>query len=173
VIRRVPLREDGYFFLPLYTVIGGVVALVSLPLHGVLYLAMKTAGACKNGSTAATRPIWIALSLLTILSLPALTIARPNTLNNFRTYPVLLAVPLVVLAALAGVWHFCTKSDDRKAFACSGAYLAVMLVGAATALYPRLLPSSTDSSRDITIQKALSGPHVLALSGGRSECVWL
>jgi cytochrome bd ubiquinol oxidase subunit II len=36
-----------------------------------------------------------------------------------------------------------------------------MLVGAATALYPRLLPSSGDASRDITIQKALSGPHAL------------
>src|SRR6266853_62007 len=32
---------------------------------------------------------------------------------------------------------------------------------AATALYPRLLPSSGDGSRDITIQKALSGPHTL------------
>jgi cytochrome d ubiquinol oxidase subunit II len=36
-----------------------------------------------------------------------------------------------------------------------------MLVGAAIALYPRLLPSSSDAGRDITIQKALSGPHTL------------
>ena len=53
VIRGVPLGDDGYFFLPLwtdwrlgphpgildwYTVIGGVVALVALALHGALYL---------------------------------------------------------------------------------------------------------------------------------------
>ena len=36
-----------------------------------------------------------------------------------------------------------------------------MLVGAAIALYPRLLPSSSDATRDITIQKALSAPHTL------------
>jgi len=36
-----------------------------------------------------------------------------------------------------------------------------MLVGAALALYPRLLPSSNGPSRDITIQDALSGPHTL------------
>ena len=36
-----------------------------------------------------------------------------------------------------------------------------MLVGAAIALYPRLLPSSSDANRDITIQTALSGPHTL------------
>src|SRR6267143_568552 len=59
VIRGVPLRADGYFFLPLwtnwqigpepgildwYTVIGGVVALVALVIHGALYLAVKTEG---------------------------------------------------------------------------------------------------------------------------------
>jgi cytochrome bd ubiquinol oxidase subunit II len=40
-------------------------------------------------------------------------------------------------------------------------YLALMLIGAAVALYPRLLPSSEDSALDITISKALSGPYAL------------
>src|SRR6202451_1237181 len=55
VIRGVPLGSDNYFFLPLwtnwrvgpapgildwYTVIGGVVALVALTLHGALYLTV-------------------------------------------------------------------------------------------------------------------------------------
>ena len=176
VIRGVPLGEDGYFFLPLwtnwrvgpepgildwYTVIGGVVALVALSLHGALYLSVKTEERLQERSRAAARLLWIALLLLTILSLPASIIARPDTLDNFRAHPVLLAVPVVVLLALAGILYFSRTSNDRSAFACSCAYLTVMLVGAATALYPRLLPSSGDASRDITIQKALSGPHTL------------
>jgi cytochrome d ubiquinol oxidase subunit II len=63
VIRGVPLGEDGYFFLPLwtnwrvspqpgildwYTVIGGVLALVALSVHGALYLAVKPKAACKR-----------------------------------------------------------------------------------------------------------------------------
>jgi cytochrome d ubiquinol oxidase subunit II len=36
-----------------------------------------------------------------------------------------------------------------------------MMVGAAAALYPRLLPSSNDPNRDINIQNAISGPHTL------------
>jgi cytochrome d ubiquinol oxidase subunit II len=36
-----------------------------------------------------------------------------------------------------------------------------MLVGAAAGLYPRLLPSSANPADDITIAKALSGPHTL------------
>jgi cytochrome bd ubiquinol oxidase subunit II len=34
-----------------------------------------------------------------------------------------------------------------------------MHVGAAVGLYPTLLPSSTDSARDITIGNALAAPH--------------
>src|SRR3984957_1616389 len=59
VIRGVPLNADGYFFLPLwtnwrpgvqpgildwYTVIGGLVALVALTLHGALWLTIKVSG---------------------------------------------------------------------------------------------------------------------------------
>src|SRR6266446_3858391 len=176
VIRGVPLGEDGYFLLPLwtnwrvgpapgildwYTVIGSVVALVALSLHGALYLAVKTEAGLQQRSRVAARALWIALLFLTIVSLPASVTARPDTLDNYRMYPVLLVAPVVVLLALAGIWYFSRKSDDRKAFACSCAYLTVMLGGAAIALYPRLLPSSTDPSRDITIQKALSGPHTL------------
>jgi cytochrome d ubiquinol oxidase subunit II len=176
VIRGVPLGADGYFFLPLwtnwrvgpapgildwYTVIGGVVALVALSLHGALYLAVKTEGSLQERSRVAARVFSIALLALTVVSLPASVIARPDTLDNYRAYPILLAIPLVVLLALTGIWYFSRKSDDRKAFACSCAYLTVMLVGAAIALYPRLLPSSSDAGRDITIQKALSGPHTL------------
>src|SRR6266571_3757725 len=176
VIRGVPLGEDGYFFLPLwtnwrvgphpgildwYTVIGGLVALVALSLHGALYLAVKTEGGLQQRSRAAAKVLWLALLALTIVSLPASVIARPDTLDNYRAYPVLLAIPVVVLLALSGIPYFSGKSNDRRAFACSCAYLTVMLVGAAIALYPRLLPSSSDASRDITIQNALSGPHTL------------
>src|SRR3954469_25134452 len=57
VIRGVPLGPDGYFFEPLwtnfrvganagildwYTVLAGVVALVTLTVHGALYIALKT-----------------------------------------------------------------------------------------------------------------------------------
>jgi len=176
VIRGVPLGEDGYFFLPLwtnwrvgpapgildwYTVIGGVVALVALSLHGALYLAVKTEGSLQQRSRVAARIFWIALLALTVVSLPASVIARPDTLDNYRAYPVLLAIPVLVLLALSGIWYFSGKSDDRRAFASSCIYLTVMLVGAAIALYPRLLPSSSDATRDITIQKALSGPHTL------------
>ena len=176
VIRGVPLQEDGYFFLPLwtnwrvgsqpgildwYTVIGGVVALVALAVHGALYLAVKTEADLQQRSRTVARRLWMLLLVLTIVSLPASMIARADTLANYRAYPIAFLVPVVVLLALLGVIRFCRRGDDRKAFACSCVYLTVMLVGAAIGLYPRLLPSTTGTRYDITIDQALSGPHTL------------
>ena len=176
VVRGVPLGTDGYFFLPLwtnwqlgphpgildwYTVIGGVLALVALALHGALYLVIKTENGLQKRARATSRVLSIAALVLTIVSLPASMAARPDALANYRAYPVLFAVPIILFLALVGVVYFCRKQDDRKSFTCSCIYLAFMLVGAAVALYPRLLPSSDDPSRDITIEKALSGPHTL------------
>ena len=176
VIRGVPIQADGYFFLPLwtnwqvgvepgildwYTVMGGVMAFVALAVHGALYLAVKTEGDLQQRAREAGRKLWVVLLLLTIMSLPASVIARADMLNNYRNYPVLFIVPLMVLLSLLGIIYFIRKSADRNAFACSCAYLAIMLVGAAIGLYPRLLPATTGAANDITVENALSGPHTL------------
>ncbi|HEX3739299.1 MAG TPA: cytochrome d ubiquinol oxidase subunit II [Terriglobales bacterium] len=176
VIRGVPIGADGYFFLPLwtnwrlgprpgildwYTVIGGVLALVALALHGALYLIVKTESQLQERSRLAARYLWITLLALTIFSLPATMTARPDGLQNYQHYPILFVVPAAIIAALSGIYYFSRKQEDRKAFTCSCAYLTLMLVGAAAALYPRLLPSSNNPANDITIQKALSGSYAL------------
>ena len=176
VIRGVPLHEDGYFFLPLwtnwrtgaqpgildwYTVIGGVLALVALAVHGALYLAVKTESDLQDRSRTLAQRLWVLLLVLTIVSLPASMIVRSDTLANYRAYPVAFLVPVAVLLALLGITHFSRKGDDVKAFACSCAYLTMMLVGAVFGLYPSLLPATTGSQYDITIAKALSGPYSL------------
>jgi cytochrome d ubiquinol oxidase subunit II len=176
VIRGVPLGPDGYFFLPLwtnwlpgaqpgildwYTVLGGVIAFVSLAIHGALYLAVKTEGALQSRARKFAQSAWIALVVLTVVSLPASIFVRKDTLDNYRAFPLAFAVPVLVLLGLAGMIVFSRKGDDRKAFGSSCVYLAVMLVGATVGLYPRLLPSSSDPALDITIAKALSGPYTL------------
>jgi cytochrome d ubiquinol oxidase subunit II len=176
VIRGVPLGADGYFFLPLwtdwrvgprpgildwYTVLGGVVALVALAVHGALYLAVKTEGELQERSRAVASLLALVLFGVTMVSLIASIIARPDAVSNYRSHPVVWIIPVAVLASLSGIVYGSRSQQDRKAFACSASYLAFMLVGAAVALYPRLLPSSNDPSRDITVQNSLSGPHTL------------
>lgn len=176
VIRGVPLGPDGYFFLPLwtnwlpdanpgildwYTVLGGVIALVALAVHGALYLAIKTDDDLQNRAREIAQQGWIALMLLTAVSLPASIWIRRDTLDNYRAFPLAFVVPLFVVLGLIGMLVFSQRGEDRKAFGSSCVYLGSMLVGAAVALYPRLLPSSNDPALDITVEKALSGPHAL------------
>ena len=178
VLRGVPLQEDGYFFLPLwtdwkpgvhpgildwYTVIGGIVALVALTLHGALWITIKTAGdLCRRAQRTATT-LWFVLLALTAVSLIATVIVRPQSLENYYQHPITFVVPVGVVVSLAGVWMFNRQLKAVNAFLCSCLYLFFMLAGACWSLYPTLLPASTGSDRDITLSRALSGPHTLSV----------
>jgi cytochrome bd ubiquinol oxidase subunit II len=178
VIRGVPLQHDGFFFLPLwtdwrvgpqpgildwYTVIAGVVALVALALHGANYVALKTEGEMNRRSRRAAAILWPALVLATLVSLAATLAIRPALLDNYRQMPVLYTIPALVAVSLAGIRIAISKSSDRGAFLWSCSYLVWMLVGAAAAIYPNLLLSTTDPALNITIYNAHSGEHSLAV----------
>jgi cytochrome bd ubiquinol oxidase subunit II len=178
VLRGVPLQADGYFFLPLwtnwkpgvspgildwYTVIGGLVALVALTLHGSLWLTIKVSGDLARRACRIVTPLWFLVAILTVVSLIATIEVRPASLNNYYQYPFTFVVPLGVLAALASIWFFNRNAQPTKAFLASCMYLFFMLAGACWGLYPTLLPATTGSDRDITLSRALSGPHTLSV----------
>ena len=171
VIRGVPLQADGYFFLPLwtnwqpgmdpgildwYTVIGGLVALVALTLHGALWLTIKVSGDLEQRARRIVRPLWLVLIALTVVSLAATIAVRPETLHNYYRYPFTFIVPVGVIASLIGIWFWNRKGAPVKAFLASSAYLFFMLAGACWGLYPTLLPSTARSGNDITLEQARS-----------------
>lgn len=178
VIRGVPLGADHYFFLPLwtnwrvgpqpgildwYTVLAGVVALVALTLHGAYYVALKTTGELNARAHAAARFLWPVLALLTVLSLIATLYIRPELLSNYSHFPVLYAIPVLVVASLFMVWNASRKGAERTAFLSSCVYLIFMLVGAAAAVYPNLLTSTTDPALNITVDNAHAGHYSLTI----------
>ncbi len=178
VLRGVPLQQDGYFFLPLwtnwrpgvnpgildwYTVIGGLVALVALTLHGALWLVIKTSGELAKRARRIVNPLWIVLATLTVISLAATIKVRPGTLNNYLHYPVTFIVPAGVATSMAGIWFWNRHEQELKAFLASCVYLFFMLAGACWGVYPTLLPATTGADRDITLNRALAGPHTLSV----------
>jgi cytochrome d ubiquinol oxidase subunit II len=178
VLRGVPLQADGYFFLPLwtnwqpgphpgildwYTVIGGLVAVVALTLHGALWLTIKTSGALAQRACRIVTPLWAALVALTLASLAATIAVRPASLDNYYNYPATFIVPVGVVASLAAIWFLNRNLHPVKAFLSSCLYLFFMLAGACWGLYPTLLPATTGTDHDITLVRAISGPHTLAV----------
>src|SRR5262249_27853852 len=174
VIRGVPLNAEGYFFLPLwtnfrpgtnpgildwYTVLAGVVALVTLAIHGALYVAVKTDGDVNARSRKAVLFLWPVLVIVTLASLAATSLVHPEVLANYKAYPVGILIPIAVVASLSVIFRGTRAGKEKLAFGGSCAYIAAMLVGAVLALYPVVLPSSTDPAQSLTIYTTAAGRH--------------
>jgi cytochrome d ubiquinol oxidase subunit II len=178
VIRGVPIGPDQYFFLPLwtnflpgpnpgaldwYTVLCAIITVVAVAIHGALWVTWKTEGALNTRMRRIASAGIPALAALTAAALAATLVVRPQILDNYKADPVGWAIPLLVIAGLAGMWRFNSLSRERHAFFCSCLYMVAMLSGAAFALYPALLPSSVNPTGSLTIQNASSGANSLSI----------
>ena len=183
VVRGVPLGPDGYFFEPLwtnfrvnhgtsginngildwYTVLTGVIALVTLTAHGSLYVAVKTEDGLNRRARSIAKWIWPLQLLLTVVGLIATVSIRPGVLDNYRQHALGFVIPLLVFGSLAVMMHGLLRQADKMAFLASAVYIIAMLGGAAFALYPVVLPASTDPARNLTIYNAAAGRHGLVV----------
>jgi cytochrome d ubiquinol oxidase subunit II len=178
VIRGVPLNADGYFFEPLwtnfrlgpnpgildwYTVMAGVVALVTLTAHGALYVTLKTHGDLGNSARKVALFVWPAQLALTLISLVATWFVRPAIKTNYVAYPIGFLIPIVVFASLVLIFVWTRQGRELHAFLASCVYITGMLVGAVFALYPLVLPASTDPAYSLTIYSAAAGHHGLTV----------
>jgi len=178
VMRGVPLGADGYFFEPLwtnfrvgtntgildwYTVLTGVIALVTLTAHGSLYVAVKTDGDLNQRTRGIAMWAWPLQLILTIFGLVATCYLRPAVLDNYKQHVVGYLIPVIVFGSLSLMIHAMRKEQDKLAFVGSAFYLLGMLVGAAFALYPVVLPASTNPAYSLTIYNTAAGRHGLTV----------
>ena len=174
VVRGVPVHEDGYFFealwtnwrvgphpgiLDWYTVLAGVVALVSLTIHGSLYIALKTEGGVNQRVRKIVSTLIPVQAVVTFVSLIATLWIRPELLTNYNKLPIGYIVPVIVVGALIAIQFLHGKGNEKAAFVGSCVYLASMLVGAAFASYPTLLTSTLNSAYSLTIQNSATGDY--------------
>lgn len=178
VVRGVPLGADGYFFEPLwtnfraganpgildwYTVLTGVIALLTLTAHGALYVAVKTEGDLNQRCRQVAMSAWPIQLLLTIVGLVATCYVRPGVLNNYKEHAIGFLIPIVVFGSLGVMIYAIRKGREKLAFVGSGLYIVGMLVGAAFALYPVVLPASTNPAYNLTIYNTATGHHGLTV----------
>jgi cytochrome d ubiquinol oxidase subunit II len=187
VVRGVPLGKDGYFFEPLwtnfrvnlgnsgavpgildwYTVLTGVIALVTLTAHGSLYVAVKTEGDLNRRARMVAQLLWPVQLLHTVLGFLATVYIRPTVLDNYKDHVLGFLIPAVVYGALGVMIYAMRKgpepAKEKLAFVASSVYIVAMLVGAAFALYPVVLPSSSDPTLNLTIENTAAGIHGLTV----------
>ena len=178
VIRGVPLGADGYFFealwtnfrlgphpgiLDWYTVMAGVMALITLTAHGALYVTLKTDGEVSQRARRIATAVWPLQMALTLISLVATWFVRPAIKENYLAYPVGFLIPVVVFGSLVLMLAGTRKGKELAAFLASCIYITGMQVGAVFALYPVVLPASTDPAYNLTIHNAAAAHHGLTV----------
>ena len=84
-------------------------------------------------------------------------------LDNFSLRPWGWVIPILVVVSLLLMRRFVTTGQFLAAFSASTAYIAGMLGGAAFAMYPNLLPASTDPAYGLTIYNTKTGAYSLSV----------
>jgi cytochrome d ubiquinol oxidase subunit II len=166
VVRGVPLKQDGYFFLPLfthwgvsgdigvldwYTVLTGVLALVALTMHGALWVSMKTRGDLEVRSGKLAFGAGLATALMTAIVTLATFQIQPVVLESFLARPWGWILPLIAVAALAMAFRSMRAGNQVAAFVSSGAFILGMMGSAAFGLFPYVLPSNLQREAGLTV----------------------
>jgi len=88
---------------------------------------------------------------------------HPGILDWYTVMAVGFLIPIVVFASLAMMFLATRKGQELRAFLASCVYITGMLVGAVFALYPVILPASTDPAHSLTIYNSAAGQHGLTV----------
>ncbi|MGZ3709293.1 MAG: cytochrome d ubiquinol oxidase subunit II, partial [Bdellovibrionota bacterium] len=171
VVRGVPFDSSGHFFLPLwtnfrlqgeigildwYTASIGVGAVLTLLLHGTLWIALRTEGALEKRSRQFVKRLWpfvFAVSAwITFLSFKV----QPQLAASFGARPWGAIFPILGLSGLIGtlLWNY--ARSIKKAFLCSCLFIVGLLTSAAFGLFPYVLPSTTAPELGMTIENSVA-----------------
>src|SRR5262245_29235306 len=152
VLRGVPFDESGGFrgtfavLLNPFSILGGVLSVATLALHGACWAALKSDGDLQRRARRFAAVLWIPAAVLLAAIVAASFAVRPDFLHNFTARPLLLVFPLAALASLAMNRAAITLGRDRRAFVASCAYVASVLASVTAGLYPTLLPAAPGSA---------------------------
>ena len=115
IIRGVPLQEDGYFFMPLWTTFTeqpeagildwftltmGLVSLFTLSAHGSHFIALKTSGGVQRRARLTAHISWWGLALTSTAAVIGTTTIRPNIWDNFALHSWAYVFPFFGLLGL-------------------------------------------------------------------------
>ncbi len=151
VLRGVPLDEAGEFrgtfalMLNPFALLGGLVSVAVLSLHGAAWIAVKAEGDLHARARRFARGLWWPAVALPAAMVAASFAVRPDFTRNFTGSPWLIVVPALGIAAIVAVRVFQARNDDLRAFLSGAAFIAAILASVAAGLYPQLLPARSGS----------------------------
>ena len=185
------LNYTGSFWglLNPFALLAGIVSLTMLIMHGAVFLQMRTEGEINARAKKAVRifsivfmaafavaGIWQAFGIdgYRIVSMPdpgtafsplakKVEVAAGALMQNYSKCGYTIVAP--ILAFAGGILALLLSGSNRPgaAFVCSGAALAGVILTAGFAMFPFIIPSSTDLNSSLTVYDAVSSHRTLNL----------
>ena len=160
ILRGVPIDADGNYTGTLFTLLnpfgllGGLATVALFCTYGAIFVALKTVGTDPGGRALAGRAHRHRRGAAR-RDLPAVDAAGPRRRGSRWCFAVLTAVALV-----AGL---VANAQEREgwAFGLSAAGIVGVVATLFVALYPDVMPSSTNPAFSLTIDNASSTPSTL------------
>ena len=169
--------------------LAGVVSLSMLVMHGALYLRLRTEGelnaraakaACWFGAlfmaAFALAGVWQAVGIegFRIVVMPdpggvvsplskTVEMVEGAWMQNYTARPWTMSAPIVAFAGGLLALLFSAAKRTGLAFVCSGAAVAGVIMTAALAMFPFIMPSSTQPNVSLTAYDAVSSHLTLNL----------
>jgi cytochrome d ubiquinol oxidase subunit II len=172
-----------------FGLLAGVVSLSMLVMHGALYLQLRTEGELNARAAKAARwfgalfmaafalaGVWQAAGIegFRIVAMPdpggvvsplskTVEMVEGAWMQNYTTRPWTMSAPIVAFAGGLLALLFSAAKRSGLAFVCSGAAVAGVIMTAALAMFPFIMPSSTQPNVSLTTYDAVSSHLTLNL----------
>jgi cytochrome bd ubiquinol oxidase subunit II len=149
-----------------YPLLVGSLTVTLFAMHGAIYLHLKTEGPLRER---VQRWMWRAFGLFLVaymLTSGATLVALPHVIANLQRWPVLWAVPVLAVLAIANVPREIFRGRSGRAFASSCATIAALVFLLGAALFPNLLRASNGPANSLTVWDAASSAKTLRIMLG-------
>jgi cytochrome d ubiquinol oxidase subunit II len=165
LLHGIPLDSNGDYagsfwdLFSAYSVFAGLVVVLLFAFHGASYLTLRTGGDLRVRATAAARRLALPAAAAGIAFLAwTLVVAHDNNQRDLigPVWPALFGALALVLAAM-----FALVGRNGRTFLMTAAATAAFVATLFTALYPRVLVSSTDFANSLTLSNSAAGHYAL------------
>ncbi len=172
-----------------FGLLAGVVSLSMLVMHGALYLQLRTEGELNARAAKAARwfgalfmaafalaGVWQAVGIegFRIVAIPdpggvvsplskTVEMVEGAWMRNYSAYPWTMSAPIAAFAGGLLALLFSAANRTGLAFVCSGAAVAGVIMTAALAMFPFIMPSSIQPNVSLTAYDAVSSHLTLNL----------
>ncbi len=140
-----------------YGLLGGLTTLMLFFTHGVQFLALKTDGDLRLRA----RALAVRSGLITIVVAAAFLVWTVLQHLDIAHLPVLVGLAAAAAVALIGSWVANRAGGEKAAFGLMAATIALAVASILAALYPNVMPSTTDPAFSLTIENASSSDYTL------------